>query len=91
MYVLPIRLKHIFRLPMLRVLAAVLLMGLALVDHALAQAGSESRWPTDKVVLIVPAVPGSSGDTIARILASKLSVICVTSRTIRGAGDEFVA
>lgn len=75
MYVLPIRLKHIFRLPMLRVLAAVLLMGLALVDHALAQAGSESRWPTDKVVLIVPAVPGSSGDTIARILASKLSVI----------------
>jgi tripartite-type tricarboxylate transporter receptor subunit TctC len=54
----------------------VLLAGMAYVESAFAQVVSQQpRWPTNRITLVVPAPPGSSGDILARILADKLSPI----------------
>lgn len=53
-------------------LTLALLTGLLLGDAAQAQT-ADARWPERPIRLIVPFTPGSSSDTVARLVAQKLA------------------
>jgi tripartite-type tricarboxylate transporter receptor subunit TctC len=53
-------------------LSLALLTGLLATSLAQAQTG-DARWPERPIRLIVPFTPGSSSDTVARLVAQKLS------------------
>jgi tripartite-type tricarboxylate transporter receptor subunit TctC len=54
-------------------IAPLVLASLAAIGQAFAQtAPAESRWPERAIRFIVPFQPGSSSDTVARIVANRL-------------------
>jgi tripartite-type tricarboxylate transporter receptor subunit TctC len=56
---------------MTRMALALILVALA-VSAAQAQSAADARWPERPIRFIVPFTPGSSSDTVARLVAQKL-------------------